>query len=67
LAQGLGLSAIIPLISLNEMFLLWDANNAGTEDEVIAGISDDDDDDDDDGDTDEASTVRYTTEEEYDK
>jgi hypothetical protein len=64
LAQGLGLSAIIPLISLNEMFLLWDANNAGTEDEIIAGISDDDDGD---GDTDEASTVRYTTEEEYDK
>ena len=46
------------------MFLLWDANNASTEDEVIAGISDDDDGD---GDTDEASTVRYTTEEEYDK
>ena len=47
------------------MFLLWDTNNAGTEDEAIAGVSDDDDGGD--GDTDEASTVRYTTEEEYDK
>lgn len=63
LAQGLGLSAIIPLISFNEMFLSWDADNTGTEDEVIASISDDDGDDDDN----EESTVRYTTEEDYDK
>ena len=63
MAQGLGLSAIIPLISLNEMFLLWDSEGTGAEDEAVESVLDDEDH----GDDDEESGVRYTTEEEYDR
>ena len=64
LAHGLGLSAIFPLISLNQMFLTWAADNAEAQEEVTMS---DPDDHEDEGDEDGESNVRYITEEEYDK
>lgn len=63
LVHGMGLSVIIPLISLNEMFLLWDAGRRGADGNEIEITLDDEDH----GGEDDDSTVRYTTEEDYDR
>ena len=60
----MGLSAIIPLTSFNQMFLIWAADDAEAQEEVTLSDSDDNESE---GDEDRESNVRYITEEEYER
>jgi hypothetical protein len=64
LAHGLGLSAIIPLTSFNQMFLTWAVNDADAQEEVSLSDLDDCEDE---GHEDGESNIRYITEDEYDR
>jgi hypothetical protein len=64
LAPGIGLSAIIPLTSFNEMFLFWDVDQPDAPDETIPGDLNHGEGE---GNNDGESTVRYISEKEYDK
>jgi hypothetical protein len=62
LTHGLGLTAVIPLTSLNQMFLTWAADNAEPQEEVTLNDLDRDEDE---GDENGEDNVRYIMEEEY--